>query len=191
MKKSLTLTIIWYVYVYKFFSGEHKNFHMVEISIFMKIDEKCRVIWSSIIISLILQVEHFNWIWSSISHLYGRAGGRKNYSAHSCSSILGRGSSPREQLTCPFAESDESELRKILRAELGNSDGVDHILSLKSEPVISCSAFLSLKLESLERNLFSKPSQYFYLSLENQPASDSWLLRLSEYQTSLIFKCRI
>ena len=140
---------------------------------FWKIYKKCRVIWSSIIISLILQVDNLNWIWSSISHLYGKAGGRKNYSAHSCSSILGRSSSPREQLTCPFAESDESELRKLLIAELGNLDGVDNILSLKSEPVKSCSAFLSLKLPSSERNSFSKPSQYFNRSLEHQSTSDS------------------
>ena len=42
----------------------------------------------------------------SINHLYGNAGGRKNYSAHSCSSIAERSSSVNEELTCPFTTVD-------------------------------------------------------------------------------------
>jgi DNA primase large subunit len=106
--------------------------------------------------------------------LYGKAGGRKNYSAHSCTSILGRGSSPREQLICPFAESDESELKKILRAEFGNTDGFEILSSLKFEPVKTCSAFLALKRgNTIEKKMFSKPSQYFYISLENNSTSET------------------
>jgi len=87
----------------------------------------------------------------SISHLYGEAGGRKNYSAHGCSSILSRSSSPREQLVCPFAVDDESDLKTALKNDVDAKD-VDSVVKLRNDPRKSCSLMLKLKCQNVVRN---------------------------------------
>ena len=57
-----------------------------------KVHEKCSHSW---------QENHRKFDYS-LNHLYGQAGGRKDYSAHSCSAIGGRASSVNEELTCAF-----------------------------------------------------------------------------------------
>ena len=85
-----------------------------------------------------------NHIIFSISHLYGEAGGRKNYSAHSCASIIGRGSSPREQLVCPFAVYDASDLRKVLKDENIEDGVIENVVKMRNDPQKNCAEMMKL-----------------------------------------------
>jgi hypothetical protein len=119
----------------------------------------------------------------SISHLYGQAGGRKNYSAHSCTSILARSASPREQLVCPFAEADETDLRSLIKADLqteadlksfvltdiANEAACERIVSLRLEPQKACAALLDLKCDgSFDGKVIVKPSHSFNFSFNTK-----------------------
>ena len=106
----------------------------------------------------------------SINHLYGNAGGSKNYSAHGCESISQRISSIREELTCPFHEPDIEDLGNVLEVQriFREKAQVTNILqSLKNGARQACSRYLierygKFKNESVDIN---KPSQYVRLVL--------------------------
>ena len=106
----------------------------------------------------------------SINHLYGNAGGAKNYSAHGCESISQRNSSIREELTCPFHEPDIEDLGNVLEAQrvFREKTQVTNILqSLNNGARQACSTYLverygKFKNENVEIN---KPSQYVRLVL--------------------------
>jgi len=83
----------------------------------------------------------------SINHMYGNAGGRKNYSAHTCASIAQRSSSINEELTCPFI-------------------GEEDIEDLAKDPTEKClEHFRKNNVESVKSMVsIVKPSHYFRLS---------------------------
>ena len=85
-----------------------------------------------------------NWNISknfSIAHLYGEAGSRKNYSAHGCQAIMGRSSSPREQLVCPFAVDDVCEL----------TDNKLGLVQVSSDPQKNCAYYLNVLCQRPEQ----------------------------------------
>ena len=65
-------------------------------------------------------VTHWRKYEYSVRHLYGEEGARKNYSSHSCRSVMGRRSSPSEVLTCPFLEKmiNQAVIEEIDHTEL-------------------------------------------------------------------------
>ncbi len=97
-------------------------------------------------------------------------GGRKNYSAHGCSSILKRCISPNEQLTCPFEVSDDKDLMLTLEEYLERSFAEKVILS-REDPLKACSMVIFYKT-GLEVKRISKPSKFFNLSVLN--SSEMW-----------------
>ena len=107
----------------------------------------------------------------SIGHLYGVEGGRKSYSAHSCSSIREAGaSSANAQLVCPFAGYDDATLERAVRGDVAREDLVESIMeAAKTEsPHAACKLLLCAKsrahtdVDSVPE--FSKPSQFFRYS---------------------------
>jgi DNA primase large subunit len=85
----------------------------------------------------------------SIAHLYGQEGGRKNYSAHACSTIQKRArTAPNEQLVCPFSVMD---------------------LHDDYDATVACKAALCQKLHLDEKAvLFRKPSQWYAWSMQSK-----------------------
>ena len=81
----------------------------------------------------------------SINHLYGNAGGRKNYSAHSCAAIAERRSSVNEELTCPY---------------------IGDIEDAATDPTQKCLEHLRKSNEGIKTNCsIRKPSNYFHLAV--------------------------
>ena len=82
------------------------------------------------------------------NHHYTNAGGRKNYSAHTCASIAKRSSSINEELTCPFVCEKED------------------IEDLATDPTEKCLENLCKKnVKSIKSKVsIAKPSHYFCLS---------------------------
>ena len=108
----------------------------------------------------------------SIGHLYGVEGGRRVYSAHSCSSIRQRGaSSANAGLVCPFAAYDESALARAIRSDVKEEGSVGQIMKAadKESPSAACKLLLATKTSADNNSVakFSKPSQYFQYSVAN------------------------
>lgn len=107
----------------------------------------------------------------SIKHMYGNAGGKKSYSAHSCLSIANRSTSINEELVCPFADNDIEDLGRILAKQPNcDNDITGQVLSkvkILSDDRKVCSSYLSLKSGTTDvQPMITKPSQYFGLSLQ-------------------------
>ena len=112
----------------------------------------------------------------SVGHLYGVEGGRKSYSAHSCSSIREAGaSSANAQLVCPFAGYDAVSLERAVRSDVAREDLVESIMeAAKTEsPRAACKLLLTAKSRTCTDvgsvPEFSKPSQYFQYSAVQEP----------------------
>lgn len=121
--------------------------------------------------------EHSKKFLYSIDHLYGQAGGRKNYSAHSCSSVADRSSSPHEQLVCPFVALDIEDLGHRLESYM--STGTKHVVAkediLQAVTVSqnerkACGKLLQCHVTNEEESI-TKPSQYF---------GSSWIVQINE-----------
>ncbi len=100
----------------------------------------------------------------SIRHLYGNIGGCKDYSAHSCSSILNRSCAPHEELGCTFAVADIEDLV----ASGGYDKKVIQSVASFDDHRKTCALHLSLTAGPVSSNtcsstfdLVTKPSQYF------------------------------
>ena len=90
----------------------------------------------------------------SINHLYGNAGSRKNYSAHSCAAIAERSSSVNEELTCPFIDADIEDLEPTKQC-------CNHLQMTYNKHVSKSSSQSVVALSSKVSSMIVKPSHYF------------------------------
>ena len=91
----------------------------------------------------------------SIHHLYGQAGGGKNYSAHGCKAIADRASSINEELTCPFS-SDRS-----------NNLDIEDLLDPRKK-CLNHLASSQANLPNLKPIAISKPSHFYFYSKQSK-----------------------